>query len=82
VIDLNPEKNTFKITELWAFVSSDEGGEGIVGKQMGPWMMPLIAADKARFDQLMPLAKELQKTLTKKVKVLRFKLVEEEDLPE
>lgn len=71
-----------KITELYAFVSSGEDGEGIIGQSMmiagGIMMMPFVGADKARMESLKPLAKKIAKEGKKKVKLIR--LVQREEI--
>lgn len=74
-------KNTFKIKSVWAFISEDEGGEGLVGApMMGMGTMPLIAADEARLKDLKPLAREVAKLTKKKIKLI--KLTMREDIEE
>lgn len=54
-----------KITELYAFVSVDKHGEGVIGQTV--WMegdrvfMPFVCADKARVESLKPMAIEIAK---------------------
>ena len=71
-----------KITELYAFVSSDKNGEGIVGQSMmtpsGMMMMPFVCADKARMESLKPLAKQIAEESKKKIKLIR--LIQREEL--
>ena len=71
-----------KITELYAFVSVDKDGEGIVGQSMmtpgGMMMMPFVCVDKARMESLKPLAKQIAKESKKKIKLIR--LIQREQL--
>ncbi len=64
-----------KITEIYAFVTEDTGpdDEGMVGMQLpgGNWM-PLVGADMARIDSLMPSARAFAKQLGKPVKLVHF----------
>lgn len=73
VIVHNPG-NTFKITELYAYVSADEGGEGIIGAPIQGVMTPLIGADLDRMKSLRPVAKALAKQFGVKIKFMRFTL--------
>lgn len=70
-----------KITELWAFVSSDKDGEGIVGQTMNiageSTFMPFVCSDKARMESLKPFAKRIAKESGKKVKLIRLSVREE-----
>ena len=71
-----------RITELYAFVVADKNpeDEGIVGcrGQNGYWM-PLVGADMTRVDALKPIADQIATALKKPYKILKFKLVEEQD---
>jgi len=70
--------NTFRITQLWAVLSSDEGGEGLcAGPVINGVMLPLIAADEARLESFMPMAHKIAKESGKKVKIVRFTVREE-----
>lgn len=65
-----------KITELFAFVSVDEGGEGIVGQTVviddRLVFMPFVCADKARVDTLRPLAKQIHMRTGQKIKLIKL----------
>ena len=65
-----------KITEIYAFVSQDESGEGVVGVTMPvngrETFMPFICADKERMEQLKPIAVEMTKQSGKKIKLIKF----------
>lgn len=75
MINVNPnDKNTFKITELWAFVSSDEGGDGLIAEMINGLWMPFVCADKARLNSLLERARAIQKESSKKIKVMHFRL--------
>ncbi len=70
-----------KITELWAFVSVDEGGEGIVGMSMTidgqETFMPFVCYDKERMESLKPLAIVMGKKSNKKIKLIKLSVREE-----
>lgn len=71
-----------KITEIWAFVSSEEHGEGIIGEtvnmpMIGKTFMPFVCADKARMESLKPHAQRIAKESGKKIKLVKFTLREE-----
>jgi len=73
MIDLNPQENTFKIKEIWAFLSVDNGGEGIIGALNDKgYFVPFVAADKQRLLTLMPEAQKIAKNINKKVKLVKF----------
>ena len=65
-----------KITEIYCFVSVDEGGEGVIGQQVdmpnGKTFMPFVCADKARMESLKPLAKQISEKTGQKIKLIRL----------
>jgi hypothetical protein len=73
-------KNTLpKIIEIFAFVSVDavDGNEGVCAAPFGPTLMPLIAADRVRMEQLQPLAQQIADAYDMKIKLVRFSVREE-----
>lgn len=68
-----------RIDSIYAFLSVDDGGEGVCAGPLGPGgsVIPLIAADKARFDSLRPMGQYIAKITGKVVRVIRFKVREE-----
>lgn len=70
-----------KITELYAFVSVDEGGEGVIGQTcvIGGKLtfMPFVCADKERMEMLKPVAKHIAEEMNKKVRLIRLSVREE-----
>lgn len=76
---LHNPRNTFQINHIWAFLSVDEGGEGVcAGPLLGKGtVIPLIAADEKRLAILRPFAQELAKVFGKPIKLVRFSLREE-----
>lgn len=75
----------FVIGAVWAFVAvHDDGDEGIIGAAIGPGgsMMPFVAADKARVDDLRPLAVEMAKLTGKRVRLVRFDTRTDEEVIE
>jgi len=63
-----------EVTVMHAFVATDpeDGREGVIAASLGGMMMPLVAADQARIDSLMPVAKDIAKASKAKVSLLRF----------
>lgn len=59
------------------FASVDEGGEGVVGMTLPvngrETFMPFVCADKARMEQLKPIAKNIAQESGKTIKLLKFK---------
>lgn len=74
------KKGFVVVEEMFAFVVVDEDGdEGICGfqnPQTGEWM-PMVGADIARVDSLLPIARQISKATGKEIRLLRFKTREE-----
>jgi hypothetical protein len=64
----------FKITSIHAYVAVDpeDGDEGIMAFSSGLGMLPMIAADKTRLDELRPTAEMLAKQGGIEVRLVRF----------
>lgn len=74
------EKNhLLSIDSVWIAISVDEdGNEGVCAYPMGEMgMMPLIAADKNRLADIIPLAKRIAATAQCQVKLIRLTTREE-----
>lgn len=65
-----------RITELYAFVSVDEGGEGLVAQQVNfngqMMLMPFVASDMARMNDLRTMAKDMALRANKTIKLIRL----------
>jgi hypothetical protein len=65
-----------KITEMYAFVSVDESGEGVVGMTMPvngrETFMPFVCADKKRMESLKPIAKKIAQDSGKTIKLIKL----------
>jgi hypothetical protein len=70
----SPPNEMLRIDELYLFISVDEHGEGVCAAPLGGdgSMMPLVAADRTRLDQLMPWAQMIAKMTGKKIKLIKF----------
>lgn len=70
----NPPNEQLRIDEVWLFVSTDETGEGVcAGPLMGPGsLVPLIAADEARLNSLIPVAQQIAKQSGKSIKLIKM----------
>jgi hypothetical protein len=68
----------FKITELWAYVSTDDV-EGIAASYSREldMMAPMIGADKDRLISLKPEAQKIADLCGKELVLKRFQLVED-----
>lgn len=62
------------IKEIWAFVSVDpeDGNEGVCGVVTDGVMMPLIASDVARLEQIRPIALRLALDTDMQIKLVKF----------
>jgi hypothetical protein len=71
-----------RISAIWAYLSVDDGGEGICGAPIGLNFstIPLIAADKARLDQCRPIALSVARSFGKPVRLVRFHQREDVEL--
>jgi hypothetical protein len=61
-----------RIDRIWAFLSLDDGGEGLVAAPLDGMTVPLIAADKRRLDALIPIAKQMTKLFRKPIRLAKF----------
>jgi hypothetical protein len=69
-----PRNYMGRISALWAYLSVDEGGEGVVAAPLGPDRMtvPLIAADRQRLELLRAVAVSTARSFNKTVRLVRF----------
>lgn len=67
-----------RIDAIWAFISSDEEGEGVCAflTPDGVWL-PLVCADETRVDSLRQAAHEMGIASGKAIKLVKFSLREE-----
>jgi hypothetical protein len=72
IVKHEPRNYLGRIEEIWAFLSLDEGGEGVCAAPMGQMTLPLIAADKQRLDLLYPLARAMAKAFNKPIRLVKF----------
>lgn len=72
----DPKNYLEKITEMYAFVSVDECGEGIVGMTMPiggrETFMPFVCADKDRMESLKPIAMQIAKASSKTIRLIKL----------
>lgn len=63
-----------KIEEMWAWVSSDEGGEGILAAPIkeGVLSLPLVGADRDRMLSYARIAQQMADVFGIEVKLVRF----------
>jgi hypothetical protein len=61
-----------RIDRLWAFLSVDDGGEGVIAAPLGNMTVPLVAADKRRVDDLIPIAKQMARVFGKPIRLAKF----------
>lgn len=71
-IKLQNEK-FLKINELYAFISSDDDGEGIIGAKISDGtFLPFIGADLERVESLKPIADKICSLYGKKYEIRYF----------
>jgi hypothetical protein len=73
----NPSNNMGRIEQLWAYLSVDDGGEGLCAAPMpgAPMLttMPLIAADRRRLELIKPIAHMIARKFGMPVRLARFR---------
>jgi hypothetical protein len=62
--------NTQPITELYAFISVDEHGEGIVSAVIGNIALPLVSGDLHMIEQMRPHARRCAEV--KRIELVKF----------
>lgn len=70
-------KTPLRIDELYAFVASDEEGEGLTAFLTDSGWMPMVAADRTRVDSLWAQAKRIARESGRKITLCRFTVREE-----
>lgn len=64
---------SFKIKDLWAYVSvADDGEEGICAVMMENTWMPMVMANEARIKSMRPIAEKMAKEQKKVIKFVKF----------
>jgi hypothetical protein len=76
-----PPNSCPRMEHIWAFLSVDpaDGNEGVIAANMGPGrsMVPLIASDKVRLDELLVYARRLALENNIRIRVVKFTVREE-----
>lgn len=68
-----PFAKGFKIREIHAYICTDEDGtEGVAAKEMGGTLVPLLAADAARLNDLQSHAEEVATQTNTEVTLAKF----------
>jgi hypothetical protein len=63
----------FRIQALHAYLAiHDDGDEGVIGVPTHVGIIPAIAADRTRLDELRPVVEKIAKAEGKRVKLVRF----------
>jgi hypothetical protein len=67
-----------RINELYAFISSDETGEGVIALTMSNGnTIPMVGADMERIESLRPIAQEIADDSRIKIKLIKLSVREE-----
>jgi hypothetical protein len=76
---IQPHNTLPQIDQLWLVVSVDanDANEGVCAAMVNGVMMPLIAADEKRLDQIKTLALAVKRKTGMKLKLIRFSQREE-----
>lgn len=61
-----------RIDALYAALSIDDGGEGLIAAPVGTMTLPLVAADKRRLDIITPIARQVGRAFGKVVRIAKF----------
>lgn len=75
----DPKNSVDRIDTIYAFISSDETGEGVCGMPLpnGSGILPMIAADEKRLESLRPIAQMLASFTKKKIKLIKLSVRED-----
>ena len=74
---IHDEANEAPITEIYAYLSTDENGEGICGAMMGGVWTPLVTSKRRIAEAMRPVARDLEQKSGKPVKLVKFSVREE-----
>lgn len=68
-----------RIDAVWAWISSDETGEGVLAAPIGPGgsIVPLVAADEARLASIRPWALAIGEASGRQIRLIRLSMREE-----
>jgi hypothetical protein len=69
---IHTEPNEAVITELYAFLSTDETGEGIVGEMIDGAWTPLVTSKLRIAEKMRPLARHIAEVSGKPVRLVKF----------
>lgn len=77
VVGHDPRNYLGRIDRLWAYLSVDDGGEGVCSGTIGRVQMPMIGADLKRVTSLRPMAVEIATMFGKPVRLAKFHMRED-----
>jgi len=69
-IDTTP--NEAPITELFAWLSTDETGDGIIASIIGGMAMPMVTSKRRVAEAMRPFVEEMGRQAKRKVTLVRF----------
>lgn len=74
-----PKNYLPRIETIWAYLSVDEGGEGVCAAPLEPGMLsvPLLAADETRLEKIRPFALAIAKLTGRPVRLAKFTVRED-----
>jgi hypothetical protein len=68
----DPGSTGHQIDKMHAILSVDDDGEGIVGFNSSMGWMPMVAAERAVIDKMLPLAQEMSTVTKRRMVVVEF----------
>ena len=68
----SPPNYLGRIDHIWMVLSVDDGGEGVVAAPFGNVTLPLVAADKRRLADIIPVARDCAKFFGKVMRLAKF----------
>jgi hypothetical protein len=71
--DIFAPKNGWPVRSLYAFLSVDEGGEGVCARQIGGMMYPMIGSSPKMVEAMKADAKRLSRITGKRIVLVEFK---------
>jgi hypothetical protein len=71
-MDQHTPPNTYQITEVYAFLSVDEGGNGVIARRFGDVMLPMIVTTTRLLDSMKVEAQRVAKETGKPIVLAKF----------
>jgi hypothetical protein len=72
MVQYDTPPNAHTITEIYAFLSVDEGGNGVIARQFGDVMLPMIVTTTRLLDSMKAEARRVAEETGKPVVLAKF----------